>query len=678
MRNGPCAVEAITGQAGGKPPGRTAHSANVTWSACPAMPTDSTTARTATPSCRAPNACRSSPLPNVESPYARSALSATAAAAIHIGALLSATGSCPATDAHARSVPETATISARHARPRCGSPAPAKHTMAAIGRNAATAQVPGPVPGASRSRDHGSVVPISEVSADAGSPDAAITTGNASTAAASAASATSAEPRSRRRPATRFTRANSATGRTIAGANAAPIDNATPRPTPKRNGCSGARRANAASIRSHASGRTASTTSSESRPSEKDQSIVAESTYAAAATTAEAGEPVWRAIARYIAIPARAGIAPSRTFWASAVLPNATHDPAPRPARAGLPGWTPPRTVVRTPEPNSRKKSPEVGRERGERPAREHLGPDELPHREGPEPDRQDRPEQHRMARRHRGRAPRQRAPELLVVELLQTLVQELLRALEPPREPERGRHERPDLAIGHRADGLGPDPPAERPRQVQEVPPPGGQEVEGVLEPPRQDQEEHPGHAEHHVDGQEPQQREDAVVLEHRGQRGALGVVAGAPGGLLLGPLAASGRVPVAGGRERRHEHPEAGQARPPAEVQVVVVAGEALVERPRPLPRLARDEHDGGGHEQDLEHPVVLPLVQLAVLQGGVGVAEPVGRAPHLPEHPRLVPVDDLGADDAHAFDALDALGGLEEAFDGIGRERRVVVHQ
>ena len=375
MRNGPCAVEAITGQAGGRPPGRTSHSANVTWSACPAMPTDSTIASTATPSCRAPNACRSSPLPNVESPYARSALSATAAAAIHTGALLSATGSCPATDAHARSVPETATISARHARPRCGSPAPAKHTIAAIGRNAATAQVPGPVPGASRSRDHGSVVPISEVSADAGSPEAAITTGNASTAAASAASATSAEPRSRRRPATRFTRANSATGRTIAGANAAPIDNATPRPTPKRNGCSGARRANAASIRSHASGRTASTTSSESRPSEKDQSIVAESTYAAAATTAEAGEPVWRAIARYIAIPARAGIAPSRTFWASAVLPNATHDPAPRPARAGLPGWTPPRTVVRTPEPNSRKKSPRSAGNAASAPPESTSGP---------------------------------------------------------------------------------------------------------------------------------------------------------------------------------------------------------------------------------------------------------------------------------------------------------------
>ena len=678
MRNGPCAVEAITGQAGGKPPGRTSHSANVTWSACAAMPTESTIASTATPSCRAPNAWRSNPLPNVESPYARSALSATAAAAIHTGALLSATGSCPATDAHARSVPETATINARHARPRCGSPAPAKHTIAAIGRNAATAQVPGPVPGASRSRDHGSVVPISEVSADAGSPEAAITTGNASTAAASAASATSAEPRSRRRPATRFTRANSATGRTIAGANAAPIDNATPRPTPKRNGCSGARRANAASIRSHASGRTASTTSSESRPSEKDQSIVAESTYAPAATTADAGEPVWRAMARYIAIPARAGIAPSRTFCASAVFPNATHDPAPRPASAGLPGLDAAQDRGSDAGAELAEEVAQFGRECGQRPTREHLGPDEVSHRERPQPDRQDRPEQHRMARRHRGRAPRQRAPELLVVELLQTLVQELLRALEPPRETERGRHERPDLAIGHRTDGLGSDPPAERPRQVQEVPPPGRQEVEGVLEPPRQGQEEDPGHTEHHVDGKQPQQGEDAVVLEHRGQRGALGVVAGAPGGLLLGPLAAGGRVPVAGGGERRHEHPEAGQARPPAEVQVVVVAGEALVERPRPLPRLARDEHDGGGHEQDLEHAVVLPLVQLAVLQGGVGVAEPVGRAPHLPEHPRLVPVDDLGADDAHAFDALDALGGLEEAFDRIGREGRVVVHQ
>ena len=106
--------------------------------------------------------------------------------------------------------------------------------------------------------------------------------------------------------------------------------------------------------------------------------------------------------------------------------------------------------------------------------------------------------------------------------------------------------------------------------------------------------------------------------------------------------------------------------------------MTGEALVERPGPLPRLARDQHDGRGDEQDLEHPVVLPLVELAVLERGVGVTEPVGGAPHLPQDPRLVPIDDLRADDADAFDALDALGGLEEAFDGIRRERRVVVHQ
>ncbi len=76
----------------------------------------------------------------------------------------------------------------------------------------------------------------------------------------------------------RFATANAPTGRTTAGAKAAPIDRATPSPTPNRNGRSGARRANAASIRSEASGRIASTIRSESLPSEKAHSMIAEST----------------------------------------------------------------------------------------------------------------------------------------------------------------------------------------------------------------------------------------------------------------------------------------------------------------------------------------------------------------------------------------------------------------
>jgi hypothetical protein len=107
-------------------------------------------------------------------------------------------------------------------------------------------------------------------------------------------------------------------------------------------------------------------------------------------------------------------------------------------------------------------------------------------------------------------------------------------------------------------------------------------------------------------------------------------------------------------------------------------VVALEALVERSRPLPRPSRDEHDRGGHEQHLQDPVVLALVELAVLERGVRMAEPVRRAPDLPQDPRLVPVDDLRPDDAHAFDALDPLGPLEQALDRVRRESRVSMHQ
>ncbi len=146
----------------------------------------------------------------------------------------------------------------------------------------------------------------------------------------------------------------------------------------------------------------------------------------------------------------------------------------------------------------------------------------------------------------------------------------------------------------------------------------------------------------------------------------------------VLLPALPARGRVSVTGGREWRHEDPEPGHAGPPAEVEIVVVAVEPFVERSRPLPGLPRHEHHRGGHEQDLEHAVVLALVALSFLERRVRVAEPVGRAADLAQDPRIVPVDDLRTHDADPFDALDAFGRLEQAGDGVRGERRVVVHE
>jgi hypothetical protein len=127
---------------------------------------------------------------------------------------------------------------------------------------------------------------------------------------------------------------------------------------------------------------------------------------------------------------------------------------------------------------------------------------------------------------------------------------------------------------------------------------------------------------------------------------------------------------------RQRCHEDTEAGDAHPPAEVEVIVVAGQTFVEQARSLPRVPRHEHRARRDVEHLEDAVVLPLVHLAVDERRVRVPERVRRATDLAQDARVVPVDHLRAHDADALDALDALGGLEHPGDGIGSERRVVV--
>ena len=176
----------------------------------------------------------------------------------------------------------------------------------------------------------------------------------------------------------------------------------------------------------------------------------------------------------------------------------------------------------------------------------------------------------------------------------------------------------------------------------------------------------------------QHPQQRRQAVVLEHRHDGGSLLVVALRPPMTLGRTFAGRRRVPVTGARERRHQHVEPREAGAPAEVEILVPAVQTLVEQPDPLPRVARDQHGARRDAQHLDHPIELPLIDLARLQRRVRVTEPIRGATDLPQQPRLLPVHDLGSDDADVLHAH-ADRRLDETRHRIGVERGVVVqHQ
>ena len=157
----------------------------------------------------------------------------------------------------------------------------------------------------------------------------------------------------------------------------------------------------------------------------------------------------------------------------------------------------------------------------------------------------------------------------------LALLVEDLSRGGEPARQPyARGLHEPAQVAVGNRANGLRPHPSGDRPGEVHDVPAPRGQQVERTLEPSGERQVRQPEHPDEDRQWQHPQQRGQAVVLEHRHDGGSLLVVALRPPMTLGGAFAGRRRVPMTGARERRHQDVEPRQSRTPAEVEVVVPA--------------------------------------------------------------------------------------------------------
>ncbi len=123
----------------------------------------------------------------------------------------------------------------------------------------------------------------------------------------------------------------------------------------------------------------------------------------------------------------------------------------------------------------------------------------------------------------------------------------------------------------------------------------------------------------------------------------------------------AAADRVqvpPPGGGRARvpdrcgRHDdHPRPGSVHPPPEVEVVAEDRERGVEAAERVPDVPPHERPRGADGQHVADRVVLALVELTALQPGRPVPGPVGGQADLDEHPRLVPVEGLGPEQADA---------------------------
>src|SRR5687767_6791226 len=121
---------------------------------------------------------------------------------------------------------------------------------------------------------------------------------------------------------------------------------------------------------------------------------------------------------------------------------------------------------------------------------------------------------------------------------------------------------------------------PFDGPGKAHEVPPPCRDHLAGIGEASSEKKQENLAEPLSGVQGQDPRQCEEAVVLEQTHQPRPLGQIPFPSAGPTR-PLPPLPRSPVQDDRTRVHQYPKAGQTDSPAEVQITVSGAEAFVEQ-------------------------------------------------------------------------------------------------
>ncbi|MEZ5266649.1 MAG: hypothetical protein R2755_33750 [Acidimicrobiales bacterium] len=233
----------------------------------------------------------------------------------------------------------------------------------------------------------------------------------------------------------------------------------------------------------------------------------------------------------------------------------------------------------------------------------------------------------------HPGRAAHLQAAQLEVGDLAQVLA-------------------RPTLG-GDRADPAG-------------VPRPRREHLPGLAEATGQHRDHDLEQREHRLLHELAEQVEPAVVGQHHAQ-----AVTGLQPAAIVGPALAE-RLEVPDPGVRRHQHPGAGQVGAPAEVGVLAVVGDGLVEAAEGPQQVGPDEEAGARHVEHVADAVVLLLVELVALTERERGTEAVGAHADGEERLGLIPAHELGADDA----GVGAVGLLHQQAHGVGGQGHVVV--
>ena len=121
-------------------------------------------------------------------------------------------------------------------------------------------------------------------------------------------------------------------------------------------------------------------------------------------------------------------------------------------------------------------------------------------------------------------------------------------------------------------------------------------------------------------------------------------------------------------------HQHAGAAEVRAPAQVDVVTLVLDGRVEPSDGAEQVGAHEQARRRHSEHVAHGIVLLLVVLAGLDERIDLAEAVDAEAHVLQHRRLVPGDQLGADDA----GVRSVELLHQQADGALVECDVVVQE